>query len=1577
MFWKKKGILVFLLLLVCSLFFLEEMVGFYIQKKAESRGIIFSYEKLSFSKKGLFFSKADFSFSGKKSTLKTDAIQVRYTFPFEFTLFLEKPHFSIFPEKLPPFSSEKGGGASLASFEGTFSFEGKELPKGEVLYDSSCKKLSLGLEKKGEILINKCLSSKTELFQVELFEVALEKWVNFFPILGGPLEVIEGRVTGELFFDLAQKKIVSCRASIQDFKGEKEGGVLSSAKIKIELQAEKTSRRYPLYHDSFLEKLGASPFFIEATEVEAVLRKTPLLQKGELFFSYNPLVGAKVNVEGLLLQREAFSLEGRSFFSCTKENWLQASIKLPSLGKEKLVFQGKGEQERVQIGVFLPYLDPFYMNSLQKIIPSCADMQWEKGVFKAFLELTISKENTRLCFTDVKAEGLCLSQKGQRRFCLEKGSFLGEVSWKGGFEKEKLSVHKMEAEIEGLSVQGEKAFLVEEGKGHIQITENTFYKSAFFAVLHQFKTEVNIKGPLTAVSVQTKLQGKGSALPKDLQKMLPLFEEEDTLCIEALGSLSKEKLLFSSDIIWERGKEKLFFKGGGESSLHKTANLFLDKGWLLAKEFPLEKLNFFWSERGKTKGNSTFLLTYEKEKYSLEGIGESLSYGGEDFSLFLPNCKKPFQIFWEKEKPGWDACIALEGATLVLPEKNLVFEQLKGEIYKKEDQIALSLDKALSKGVFFQGEAKLTLLEKGEVLYEVFADQIRSSLSDALLFASQFMEKEPFFSFEKGRFLGEKLYVKGFLKKEEAPLWSFTGEFLGGEVALSSQFPLQSISGKIEKKLEGAFYVKGLKGELFLEEKKEPLKLYVPFFCKEKEGFFTDVRVERDLYEIARIKASLEKQGDQYRALLDPDFSHFMGKKLHVETCLWGENFSVEALKGSLSLDLSQASFFSDLFPFLEKPLLGDIQVSWDLGKENTLFAKAEKVKIGDSWEAPFQLFIKKEQAVWKIDSLQLGDIKAKGKLDQDYGKTKQIFFFVEKSDSFQLEGDLFLQDLKKISGNVKSLWFRAEAFPSYFKNMKGDIEASGGFFIHKKEKEPLSWEIDLDLLPQKIQWEHLTLYSEKPTFFHFSSKEGALLKGLSLRLSSEDVDLSSLFCKVDTIHFHNQWFFEKAEVYLQGKVSSFLDKMVQTNKAFSFFSPSWFIEEEKRDLKWSGDIWLSRRGDALSFDLKELYIPIQEEMYLFKDISLIYEPEKCFIQGECFREKTSFFFEAKTNLLPFLKGELLLKEKKEEKTPFTLSWSFEEKESLRIREVKGNFFGIEASLFEKDFRKKGGTLLGSLYFDFSSLTPLLPRFFRTHLEKAQIGEGYELKGVFAYGENPYFDGVLSGKDFEIGGFCFKTLLSKMHWDKSSLELKDLKMSDSSGMLKMESFSMQKTKKGKKVSIPKIEIKEFRPSLMKKLKKELAPLQPFLIRKAVLEKIGGYIEDPSSFKAKGSLFFINSFKREHTVFDIPSDVLGSIFGLDLELLIPVRGEVELELKEGKLFLLSLNEAYSENNRSKFFFVEKDTPPFIDLEGNLHINVKMKQYVLFKFTENFIIKIRGNLENPKFSLNRKKSFFSDV
>ena len=65
----------------------------------------------------------------------------------------------------------------------------------------------------------------------------------------------------------------------------------------------------------------------------------------------------------------------------------------------------------------------------------------------------------------------------------------------------------------------------------------------------------------------------------------------------------------------------------------------------------------------------------------------------------------------------------------------------------------------------------------------------------------------------------------------------------------------------------------------------------------------------------------------------------------------------------------------------------------------------------------------------------------------------------------------------------------------------------------------------------------------------------------------------------------------------------------------------------------------------------------------------------------------------------------------------------------------------------------------------------------------------------------------------------------------------------------------------------------------------------------------------------------------------------------------------------------MHNMHSEGKRSQFYLASDDAPCFVDLEGHLRVDVKMKQNVVLNFTEPFILTVRGTLDKPKYGLQR--------
>jgi hypothetical protein len=300
-----------------------------------------------------------------------------------------------------------------------------------------------------------------------------------------------------------------------------------------------------------------------------------------------------------------------------------------------------------------------------------------------------------------------------------------------------------------------------------------------------------------------------------------------------------------------------------------------------------------------------------------------------------------------------------------------------------------------------------------------------------------------------------------------------------------------------------------------------------------------------------------------------------------------------------------------------------------------------------------------------------------------------------------------------------------------------------------------------------------------------------------------------------------------------------------------------------------------------------------------------------------------------------------------------------------KLESIEGTFGGIEAHFFQD---QEG--LLGTAHIDFHRLSQWLPDEAAEVFSDLEMGRGFELKGRL----DPHaltFRGLLSGKQIELFGYEFGSLIGRADLSLEEMRIYDVHISDNGVSATADEILL--TNHLCQIEIPHIRLTELRPSLLKKQGRSTSTIDPLVVRELRIDNLKGRLSDKKTLSATGSLSFLNTFRRGHSLLDLPADLFGRIIGLDLELLIPVQGHLTFSLGSGRVHLLELDESYSEGRRSKFALVHSGDSPSMDLDGTLHILVDMQQYVLFKITEAFLIQIDGTLDRPHYSLTKKRSF----
>lgn len=223
-------------------------------------------------------------------------------------------------------------------------------------------------------------------------------------------------------------------------------------------------------------------------------------------------------------------------------------------------------------------------------------------------------------------------------------------------------------------------------------------------------------------------------------------------------------------------------------------------------------------------------------------------------------------------------------------------------------------------------------------------------------------------------------------------------------------------------------------------------------------------------------------------------------------------------------------------------------------------------------------------------------------------------------------------------------------------------------------------------------------------------------------------------------------------------------------------------------------------------------------------------------------------------------------------------------------------------------------------------------------------------------------------------GYQFDALEAHLEYTPSSIRFRELFVNDASGSLSAEQIDLVKGRDAHwYFSMPLTHVRKFRPVLLQEAgQPRINSKKPFFIRELTLEGCQGSLADSTSIIGKGRMHFSNRAKKllQNTIFQIPSDIISRI-GLDPSVLTPVTGTIDYSVRDGNIYLTKFKDIYSEGKLSKFILAS-GSPSYIDFDGDLNIQIRMKQYnLLFKLTEPFTVNIRGNLEKPTYSLTKQR------
>jgi hypothetical protein len=794
-----------------------------------------------------------------------------------------------------------------------------------------------------------------------------------------------------------------------------------------------------------------------------------------------------------------------------------------------------------------------------------------------------------------------------------------------------------------------------------------------------------------------------------------------------------------------------------------------------------------------------------------------------------------------------------------------------------------------------------------------------------------------------------------------------------------------------------------------------------------------DIWIGDNLRDIFRLVGNTnskkeDSEGDQLIEItIDPELTHF-GNVHPSKFELFLKNWTqIDYLNLELSLRLEtilydlQLASRSGMF-FLPSKVLGELNKLKTANGEmeiainyddktgiNACRIKGEGVTIGKYSFKKCSLQGKKNGNIWAIDQLLLDDISLAADFVRSPNSWKVNFMGLRYGEAILLgmEGE-YHDGENTVDAKINLLEINlamlneiplVESFVNK-SNLKGFMRGTGNFHFELNQKAISGWHVNATLNSafKALQVNGLCFQDLINVQCYYDSAKGMTMKHLKTALKEGQGGRELGLLNIENIDYDfgkNEWLVEGFHFNIPASnlnfVSSLLHKALPqavNGKTVAI------ISDLKKDENLEGTLGLTKSPAAtnLQISLKEGTYYFQNSEHMLSNFILKYNLTDLKALTQYRWKNNVFWLSFSTTGPDFNQGLIRLSDhypdthlKTDMQPSLNIQWTNDQQNGLLIQKAEGVFNGLNVHLYgdrEIPSNEKAICLQGKIGFDASKATNLISETLSAKARSWQMGSGFQLNGKWQIGKNKtekissqiHFNGVLEGHDIILKGYQFKNLHTHVVIHPNQIQFKQLKLEDPAVQLHIENGNVLEISEGEwMLKIPMINVSNFRPSLLQE--PDGTPLdqgKALLIRHLELENVSGSLADSQFLTAKGKLQFLNPPKKnlQNTIFAIPGEIL-TMLGLDLTVLNPVSGTIFYEIKNGKAFLTKFKDIYSEGKLSKFNLANSTYPSYVDFEGNIQMQIRMKQYNLFfKLAELFTVNVGGTLKKPTYSLQKQ-------
>lgn len=1160
------------------------------------------------------------------------------------------------------------------------------------------------------------------------------------------------------------------------------------------------------------------------------------------------------------------------------------------------------------------------------------------------------------------------------------------------FPKQELFFKAQEIVMNGLLKQGEIHSLV--GRVHradlsspsFQIKEITSQLKVVEGAFEPSYIEGSYRGIQLSLQVLPKasdniLHLEGGAYPEDLllwfgKELQPGTTSQDPIFLACDVSEVAGQARFNGTLRFSAAAEDLEVDGYFPKKLSRKVSDFLSP-WNLSQckgSFQMEKLSAstvlpYLDQKilsFNPQGSSTVQGFFDLERIEINLSAVDLSLLQEDSRVLCAlGDQEPVKVLFFPKSTEWEAKIPVTSGFFEERKTPLFAEVLESTFFYKDGKFWTDAWKVKCAGADLTGS-----LYVDDASFDIL---VRSCEGDVCSLMNAFKKHLSFLGNVplQGSFFLEKDVSKALFHKTPEgweSLWAVSGTFYDLNCPLGQERSLRGGKLQFTADSSGSFSIKNFEGWVDFPSSEDPLLCFVrakDFYWEKGQASAFSLTAAEGSREWLLLEGQIEQNVEGTSLQFSPGV-HFLGTQFTTTPIQISKVGVLAPFGAAFTMKLELLPSYYDMAKKMgllasDKKLpamKGDLKVGLFFDptlKEGRLHLNSENFSYEDQFFGQLNCHMYNKANLWKIDSCKIGSYTASAcaKIEAKVWQVEELR--VEAPGLNIAAAGIYFPETSAVF---------AKTFSYYGQKEGVEVRAGGGFEGKFSESGRLQGKGTVNL-SAAIPSFSVAVASTKDTLFTLDSERGVRMDQSRWEwVSTADKKR----CAISDV--------QKVECSLKDGRLAISSCNVQFSKEgmnfLQSFLPSWACMTGK-DLFLQLDAELasgyiktsivSKNGVGLSLGEKDFSTKTEVSA-----MQILWQEHTLYASCQALWNKVPVWLQLKE------RDHELIFTAKEHPDMNGLSCQLLQnfKGKWQLEAVKGEVRGINAYIQkQRTVDKKKADYDVQLDIDFSKASSILPKNMGEAVQKWKLGRGYQYRGTMTLLQDSFELMALSGEiladHFQCFGKTLKNFRAQVDWKPSEANISGMSLEDETCHLGIKTVNLQKdSSMGWCFSTPLIHVKDFSPSLLVKGKKE-GPL----IKNMSFYNVKGSLQDWKNTTATGLLNFSSFVKKELSFWDLPLNLIKDL-GLDPGLLTPVSGEADFTISQGRCFFTSLKNVCSEGGRSQFELADPSRDSYLALDGSWHVDLQLKQNVVWKMAEDFVLSIRGSIEKPKYSFKRKDS-----